>query len=87
MVIGMARRKVTVTVGEEQLAEMRRLVAEGRAGSVSGFVQRAIDLALDDLAGWEQTLGEALAATGGAVRADERRWADEVLGVAARSAR
>ena len=80
MVIGMATRKVTVTLEEEQLARIRGLVSAGRAASVSGFVQHAVGVALDDVAGWGAMLAEALARTGGDLTADERAWADEVLG-------
>lgn len=85
MVIDMASVKVTITVPDEQLHEMRELVAHGQAASVSGFVQRAVALALDDAAGWQRTLDEALAASGGPLSDDERRWADEVLRAAERS--
>jgi Arc/MetJ-type ribon-helix-helix transcriptional regulator len=85
MVIGMASVKITVTVPEQQLQAMRDLVAQGQAASVSGFVQHAIDLALNDAAGWRRTLDEALAGSGGPLSAEERAWADEVLAAAARS--
>jgi Arc/MetJ-type ribon-helix-helix transcriptional regulator len=80
MVIGMATRKVTVTLDEGQVAAIRDLVANGRASSVSGFVQHAVGVALDDVAGWGAVLAEALAATGGGLTAEERQWADGVLG-------
>jgi Arc/MetJ-type ribon-helix-helix transcriptional regulator len=81
MVIGMATRKVTITLEEEQLEHVRGLVEAGKASSVSGFVQHAVGVALDDVAGWGAVLAEALAATGGPLSADERAWADEILGV------
>jgi hypothetical protein len=56
-------------------------VSSGRAASVSGFVQDAVGVALDDIAGWGAMLADALTRTGGPVTADERAWADEVLGV------
>jgi Arc/MetJ-type ribon-helix-helix transcriptional regulator len=71
---------VTVTLEEEQLARIRRLVSEGKAASVSGFVQHAVGVALDDVAGWGAMLADALATTGGDPTAEERAWADEVLG-------
>jgi len=80
MVIGMATTKVTVTVPDEQLVAIRELVADGHAASVSGFVQHAIGVALDDVAGWPRTLDEALATTGGGLTEAERAWADQVLG-------
>jgi Arc/MetJ-type ribon-helix-helix transcriptional regulator len=81
MVIGMATRKVTVTLDERQLEQIRALVAAGRVKSVSGFVQHAVGISLDDAAEWRATLDDLLAQTGGPMTDDERRWADEVLGV------
>lgn len=87
MVIGMASRKVTITLAEEQLARIRALVAAGKAPSVSGFVQHAVSVALDDAAGWGALLAEALRDTGGPLSAEERAWADAVLGVGKRRKR
>jgi Arc/MetJ-type ribon-helix-helix transcriptional regulator len=72
MVIGMATRKVTVTLEEAQLAAIRDLVAAGQAKTVSGFVQHAVGVALDDVAGWGAMLADALAATGGELTSAER---------------
>jgi Arc/MetJ-type ribon-helix-helix transcriptional regulator len=80
MVVGMATQKVTVTLPEEQVAAIRQLVATGKAASVSGFVQHAVSVAVDDVAGWGAVLAEALAQTGGDLTAEERRWADRILG-------
>lgn len=80
MAVGMATRKVTVTLDEEQVEQIRRLVTSGSAPSVSGFVQHAVSIALDDIAGWGALLAEALTATGGALTDEERAWADGVLG-------
>jgi Arc/MetJ-type ribon-helix-helix transcriptional regulator len=87
MVIGMASKKVTVTLDETQLERIRGLVAAGVAASVSGFVQHAVGVALDDVAGWGAVLAEALQETGGALSDSERTWADEVLGVTQRGGR
>lgn len=86
MVTGMASKKVTVTLDETQLDRIRALVVAGTAASVSGFVQHAVGVALDDVAGWGAQLAEALRETGGALSDSERAWADEVLGTAGRSA-
>lgn len=80
MVIGMATRKITVTLDEEQLERVRRAVAAGKAASVSGFVQHAVSISLDDVAGWGALLAEALSRTGGDLTDDERSWADGILG-------
>ena len=79
MVIGMAAKKVTITLDEALLDRIRALVETGNAPSVSGFVQHAVAVALDDVAGWGALLAEALRETGGALSADERTWADEIL--------
>ena len=84
MVIGMATQKVTITLEADQVERIRSLVATGQAASVSGFVQHAVAVSLDDVAGWGAMLAEALRETGGRISADEKRWADQALGVATR---
>lgn len=80
MVFGMATRKVTVTLEQAQLDQIRRLVDAGSASSVSGFVQHAVAVAIDDVAGWGALLAEALRDTGGPLTDEERAWADDLLG-------
>lgn len=87
MVIGMATRKVTITLDVEQVEQIRGLVDSGKAPSVSGFVQHAVGVALDDVAGWGAMLAQALGETGGPLSADERAWADTTLGVPRRRRR
>lgn len=79
MVIGMATKKVTVTLDEQQVARIRGLVDAGAASSVSGFVQHAVSVSLDDVAGWGAMLAEALRDSGGPLTKQERAWADGVL--------
>jgi len=80
MVIGMAdTQKVTITLPVAAVDHVRRLVEAGQAPSISGFVQHAVGVALDDVAGWSSALSEALASTGGELSAQERSWADSVL--------
>ncbi|MGH3273570.1 MAG: hypothetical protein ACRDNZ_04495 [Streptosporangiaceae bacterium] len=83
----MASKKVTITLDEVQLNRVRGLVEAGTAPSVSGFVQHAVGIALDDVDGWGAMLAEALQATGGALSDNERDWADETLGVAKQHSR
>ena len=85
MVLGMATKKVTITIDVDQLERIRALVEAGTAPSVSGFVQHAVGVALDDVAGWGAMLADALRDTGGGLSRDERRWADAVLGVKGRA--
>jgi Arc/MetJ-type ribon-helix-helix transcriptional regulator len=87
MVLGMATKKITVTLDEAQLARIRSLVESGKAASVSGFVQHAVGVSLDDVAGWGAMLAEALAQTGGDLSSDERAWADRILGTGKRRKR
>jgi Arc/MetJ-type ribon-helix-helix transcriptional regulator len=82
----MATRKVTITLDETQLDQIRSLVQARTTPSVSGFVQHAVAVALDDIAGWGAMLAEALRQTGGTLTASERAWADDVLGASTRPA-
>jgi len=75
----MSTVKVTVTLGQNELAQIRALVDEGRVGSISGFVQHAVRQSLTDVAGWAGTLAEALEGTGGPLTPEEIAWADDVL--------
>jgi Arc/MetJ-type ribon-helix-helix transcriptional regulator len=75
----MATKKVTVTLEQAQLAAIQELVGSGKAASVSGFVQHAVSIALDDVAGWADALNLALHETGGRLTPRERKWADSVL--------
>lgn len=86
MVSSMATRKVTITLDEAQLDQIRSLVQGGTASSVSGFVQHAVAVALDDVAGWGAILAEALRQTGGEPSDGERVWADDILGTGAKPA-
>jgi Arc/MetJ-type ribon-helix-helix transcriptional regulator len=81
MVVGMATKKVTITLEAEQVQQVRTLVEAGRAASVSGFIQHAVAVALDDVAGWGAMLAQALDDSGGPMSAEERAWADTALGV------
>jgi Arc/MetJ-type ribon-helix-helix transcriptional regulator len=78
MVSSMATKKVTITLPDEQVEQIRALVAAGSAPSVSGFVQHSVGVALDDVAGWGAMLAEALTATGGPLSDAERAWADDI---------
>lgn len=68
-----------MTLPVPSVAAIRSLVAEGQADSVSAFVQHAVHVALDDVAGWSAMLAGALAETGGPMTAAEAAWADDVL--------
>jgi Arc/MetJ-type ribon-helix-helix transcriptional regulator len=72
--------KITVTLPDDQLEEVRALVASGGAASVSAFVKHAVGVALFDAAGWRAMLKDALLQTGGPLTKDERKWVDGILG-------
>jgi Arc/MetJ-type ribon-helix-helix transcriptional regulator len=79
MVLGMATSKITITLPDSQLDEIRALVAAGKAASVSAFVKHAVGVGLADSAGWRQMLEDALEQTGGPLTKKERAWADGIL--------
>jgi Arc/MetJ-type ribon-helix-helix transcriptional regulator len=79
MVLGMATKKITVTLDQDQVKEIRALVGAGQAANVSAFVQHAVSVALHDATGWKEMLEDALQQTGGPLTKNERKWADAVL--------
>src|ERR1041384_3578188 len=79
MVSGMATTKVTITLDDEQLDAIRRLVATGKAENVSQFVRHAVDVSLADVAGWGWMLKLALEQTGGTLTKTERAWEHSLL--------
>ena len=79
MVLGMATTKITITLQDDQLAEIRALVAAGVTANISAFVKHAVGIALSDAAGWTGMLNEALQQTGGPLTKKERVWADSIL--------
>jgi len=83
MVFGMATTKITITLPDGQVADIRSLVAAGQTASISAFVTHAVGVALFDAAGWSQMLEDALEQTGGPLTPKEREWADGLLSPAA----
>ena len=79
MVVGMATQKITITLDDDQVKEIRAMVAAGQAANVSAFVQHAVRIALFDAAGWREVLHDALQQTGGPLTKEERAWADSLL--------
>jgi Arc/MetJ-type ribon-helix-helix transcriptional regulator len=75
----MASKKVTITLDDEQLQAVRKLVESGAAASLSGFIQHAVGIALHDVTGWRDLLGQSLERTGGPLTKKERVWADRIL--------
>jgi Arc/MetJ-type ribon-helix-helix transcriptional regulator len=79
MVDCMATTKITVTLPDRQLNEIRKRVAAREFASVSGFIQEAVQKSLDNSAAFRAMLDEALKATGGPLTPKERAWARRML--------
>jgi Arc/MetJ-type ribon-helix-helix transcriptional regulator len=80
MVNGMATTsKLTITLPDDQLEQVRARVASGHTPSVSAFVKHAVKIALEDADDWERTLEEALEQTGGPLTDKEKAWVDSLL--------
>jgi len=76
----MTKSKIAITLPPALVARARRAVRAGRADSVSAYVAAALEekTKLDEL---EDMLADMLAQTGGPLTEDERRVADEALGI------
>lgn len=79
----MAATRISVALDDDQLRQVRALVAAGEADSISAFVKHAVKVAILDAAGWRRALNEALEQTGGPLTDAERAWADSILGLKA----
>ena len=88
MVIGMATTtKITITLPDRQLEEIRKRVAAQESTSVSGFIQQAVQKSLDNAAEFRALVEEALQASGGPLTPKEREWARSMLSPRKRGAR
>jgi len=74
----MATTKITITLPDDQIDEIRSLILARGAANVSAFVKRAVGVALSDAA-WREMLNDALRQTGGPLTTKERAWADAIL--------
>jgi Arc/MetJ-type ribon-helix-helix transcriptional regulator len=79
MVNGMATTKVTITLPDRQLEEIRKRVAARESASVSGFIQHAVQKSLENAAEFREMVVEALKETGGPITPKERAWARRML--------
>ena len=75
----MATTKITITLPDRQLEEIRKRVAARESASVSGFIQHAVQKSLENAAEFRAMVDEALNATGGPLTAKERAWARKML--------
>jgi Arc/MetJ-type ribon-helix-helix transcriptional regulator len=79
MVTGMATTKITITLPDRQLEQIRKRVAAHESASVSGFIQQAVQKSLENAAEFRALVDEALEATGGPLTPKERAWARKML--------
>jgi len=80
MVGGMAiTTKITITLPDRQLEEIRKRVAAEDSPSVSGFIQQAVRKSLENAAEFRAMVEEALQETGGPLKPRERAWARKML--------
>jgi Arc/MetJ-type ribon-helix-helix transcriptional regulator len=75
----MATKKITITLLDRQIEEIRKRVAAQASPSISGFVQEAVQKSLTNRAEFHAMVEEALKQTGGPLRPKERAWAKSVL--------
>jgi len=83
----MATTKITITLPDRQLQEIRKRVAALESASVSGFIQQAVQKSLENAAEFRAMVDEALNATGGPLTPKERAWARRMLAPRKRGAR
>ena len=79
MVNGMATTKITITLPDPQIEEIRKRVAGHESPSISGFVQQAVQKSLENAAAFRAMVDEGLQATGGPAKPKERAWARRML--------
>lgn len=87
MVGGMATVKITITLPDRQLEEIRMRVAAQNSPSVSGFIQQAVQKSLENAAEFRVIVEEALKKTGGPLKPKERAWARKMLSARSRGAK
>jgi Arc/MetJ-type ribon-helix-helix transcriptional regulator len=79
MVVGMASKKITITLPDSQLDEIRKRVTAQESGSVSGFIQEAVQRSLQNSVEFREMVDLALKETGGPLTPKERAWARKML--------
>lgn len=79
MVTGMATTKITITLPDRQLEEIRKRVAAQESPTISGFIQQAVQKSLENAAAFRAMIDEGLNATGGPPTPRERAWSRKML--------
>jgi Arc/MetJ-type ribon-helix-helix transcriptional regulator len=76
MAVGMATSKITITLPDDQIQEIRKLARSGKTPNISAFIKHAVHIALQDAKSFREMLDEALEQTGGPLTDEERVWVD-----------
>jgi hypothetical protein len=79
MVNRMVTTKITITLPDGQLEEIRKRVAEQDSPTISGFIQQAVQKSLENAAEFRAMVKDSLDETGGPLKAKERAWARRML--------
>jgi len=79
MVNGMATMKITITLPDRQVQEIRKRVAAQESPTISGFIQQAVQKSLENAAAFRAMIDEGLNASGGPPKSRERAWARKML--------
>ncbi len=83
----MATRKITITLPDRQIEEIRERVAAQESPTISGFIQQAVQRSLENTAAFRAMIEEGLSETGGPPKAKEREWARRMLSAQKRGAK
>lgn len=83
----MATGKITITLPDRQIEEIRKRVSAQDSPSVSGFIQQAVQKSLENAAEFRAMVDEALKKTGGPLKPKERAWARKMLRAQVRGAK
>ena len=75
----MAATKITITLPESQVEEIRRRIAAKESPSVSGFIRRAVEKSIENDALFREMIQQGLMETGGPVTSKERAWARKMI--------
>lgn len=83
----MATTKITITLPDNQVEEIRRRVAAKESGNMSGFIQQAVQKSLENAAEFRAMVDQALLPSGGRLTPKERGWARRMLSPRKRGAK
>lgn len=74
-----ATTKITITLPDRQLEEIRKRVAAQDSPTVSAFIQQALQRSLENAAEFRAMVAEALKETGGPPSPKECAWVRRML--------